>query len=260
MSSATNLRVSLLQLEIAWENPAENRARFSEKIKGLPATDLIVLPEMFTTGFSMNAQKLAEKPEGETLAWLRKMAIEKNAALTGSVITTKNDLFYNRLFFVFPNGDYKTYDKKHLFTFAEEHKTFTPGKEKLILEYRGWKICPLVCYDLRFPVWSRNVENYDLLLYVAHWPDPRIQAWDILLRARAVENISYTAGVNAAGNDGNGLHYSGHSAIYDPLGNQVSATDFEQEFSDTVSLNKSELDETRKKLAFLNDRDDFVLN
>lgn len=259
MDKLTNFRISIVQAEIAWENPVENRERFSKKIAELPETDLIVLPEMFPTGFSMNAKNLAENPEGESLVWMQKTAKEKKSAITGSVIVLENGKFYNRLFFVFPNGKFEVYDKKHLFSYAEEHKTYSPGNKKIIVEHKGWKICPMICYDLRFPVWSRNVEGYDLLLYVANWPKPRTQAWDILLKARAVENISYVAGVNGVGTDGNGLPYSGHSAVYGPLGDQLSTFDFEKEFSDTLSLNKSNLIETRKKLAFLNDRDEFVL-
>lgn len=254
-----NLKISIIQTELSWENPEANRKHFSKKIAALSKTDLIVLPEMFTTGFSMNAKNLAEKTKGETLSWMQKTAVEKKAAITGSVIIAENGKFYNRMFFVFPDGSYKTYDKKHLFSYADEDQTYSAGKEKLIVTYKGWKICPLVCYDLRFPVWSRNTEDYDLLLYVANWPKVRTPAWDILLKARAVENICYVAGVNRVGTDGNDLPYSGHSAIYDPLGTQLCTENFEQEFSASISLNKAGLEETRRKLAFLNDRDAFVL-
>lgn len=253
------MRVSIIQAKIEWESPQANRKRFSEKIIALSETDLVVLPEMFPTGFSMNAKNLAEGPEGESLTWMKKMAKEKNATITGSVIVSENQNFYNRLFFVFPDGNYEAYDKKHLFSYAGEHKTYSPGNKKLIVEYKGWKICPMICYDLRFPVWSRNVEDYDLLVYVANWPKARVQAWDALLRARAVENMCYAVGVNGIGIDGNGHPYSGHSAIYGPLGNQISTNDFEKEFSETISLSKTELEKTREKMAFLNDRDSFEL-
>lgn len=253
------MRVSIIQAKIEWESPQANRKRFSEKINALSETDLVVLPEMFPTGFSMNAKNLAEGPEGESLTWMKKMAKEKNATITGSVIVSENQNFYNRLFFVFPDGNYEAYDKKHLFSYAGEHKTYSPGNKKLIVEYKGWKICPMICYDLRFPVWSRNVEDYDLLVYVANWPKARVQAWDALLRARAVENMCYAVGVNGIGIDGNGHPYSGHSAIYGPLGNQISTNDFEKEFSETISLSKTELEKTREKMAFLNDRDSFEL-
>ena len=254
------LRISFIQTELSWENPPVNRQHFSKKIAELPETDLIVLPEMFPTGFSMNSKILAEKPHGETLVWMRETAKSKNAAIVGSVIVSEEEKYFNRLYFVFPDGNFKTYDKKHLFTFADEHKSYSPGNKKLIVEYKGWKICPLVCYDLRFPVWSRNVENYDLLLYVANWPKPRTQAWDVLLKARAIENLSYVIGVNRIGKDGNGHEYSGHSAAYDMLGNQISRQDFESEFSETIPLDRTVLLETRKKFAFLNDRDKFKID
>lgn len=254
-----NLKISFLQSKFAWEDPAVNRKRYSEKINLLPDTDLIILPEMFPTGFSMNAKKLAEEPEGETFSWMIKTAKKKQAAITGSVIIVENQKYYNRLYFVFPDGRFETYDKKHLFSFAEEHKTFSPGNKKIILEFKGWKICPLICYDLRFPVWSRNVEEYDLLIYVAYWPHVRIPAWDALLRARAVENMCYSVGVNGIGTDGNGHTYSGHSAIYGPLGNLLSTEDYEKELSETISLNKTELMDIRQKMAFLEDRDSFKI-
>lgn len=253
------LRVSILQTELVWENPKANREYFSKKISQLPETDVIVLPEMFPTGFSMNAKNLAEKPQGETLEWMLETAKQKNAAITGSVIVSENKKFYNRLFFVFPDGNYEIYDKKHLFSYADEHKTYSEGNKKIVITYRGWKICPLICYDLRFPVWSRNKEEYDVLLYVANWPKVRVQAWDILLKARAVENICYVAGVNRVGIDGNKIEYSGHSAIYDMLGNPLTTENFEKEFEETISLSRPKLLQTREKLAFLNDRDDFVL-
>ncbi len=253
------LRISLIQTELSWEDPAENRENFFKKIEELPETDLIILPEMFTTGFSMNSEFLAEKTHDATLAWMKEIARSKNVAITGSVIISEQDRFFNRLFFVFPDGNFQKYDKRHLFTFAGENESYSPGNEKLIVEYLGWKICPLICYDLRFPVWSRNTENYDLLLYVANWPKLRTQAWDVLLKARAVENLSYVAGVNRVGKDGNGHDYSGHSAVYDLLGNQISSSDFEVEFSETITLSRSILCETRKRFAFLNDRDEFKI-
>lgn len=253
------LRLSIIQTRLSWENPEANRKKFSQKINELSDTDLIVLPEMFSTGFSMNSKQLAEKDQGETVVWMQEMAAEKNAAITGSIIIWEDGKYFNRMFFVFPNGNFETYDKKHLFTFANEHKSYSPGNKKLIVDYLGWKICPLICYDLRFPVWSRNVENYDLLIYVANWPKARTQAWDILLKARAIENISYTVGVNRVGKDGNELEYSGHSAVYDMLGARISRSDFESEFSETIALNQSVLRETRKKFAFLNDRDKFQI-
>lgn len=214
---------------------------------------------MFTTGFTMNASTLFEESEGETLQWMLSEAKQKNAAITGSIIIRENDHFYNRLFFVQPDGSYQCYDKRHTFTLAGEHKIFASGDKRLFIDYKGWKICPLICYDLRFPVWARNTIDYDVLIYVANWPSKRIAAWDALLKARAIENMSYCIGVNRVGLDGNGHEYTGHSAIYDVLGDQLSSEDFEVEFSETVVLSKIDLKKYRKHLQFLNDRDAFTL-
>ena len=258
---AQNLKTALLQVDLVWEDIEANRRNFEEKIKQLSAdVDLIILPEMFTTGFSMNAEKLAEPANGPSYIWMQKMASEKNAAITGSIITSEKGLFYNRLYFVFPDGSSEKYDKKHTFTLAKENETYASGREKLIVNYKGWKICPLVCYDLRFPVWARNTEDYDLVIYVANWPAPRVHAWDILLQARAIENMSYCIGVNRVGRDGKDLDYVGHSAIYDSLGKRVSKNSSETSFSEEVILNKDHLNETRSQLRFLQDRDKFTLH
>ncbi|RMA65801.1 amidohydrolase [Ulvibacter antarcticus] len=255
-----NLKVSIIQSHLHWENAVANRASLSEKIENISDdTNLIVLPEMFTTGFSMNAEMLSEEKEGETVQWMLSEAKKKNAAIIGSLIIKDQGKFYNRLYFVLPDGDYKYYDKRHTFTLAGEHNTFTAGDKHLIVNYKGWKICPLICYDLRFPVWARNTQEYDVLIYVANWPDKRIAAWDALLRARAIENMAYCVGVNRVGLDGNGHAYTGHSAIYDILGEQVSTTDFEREFVETIELKKEHITKNRKHLQFLNDRDAFTL-
>jgi omega-amidase len=254
------LVVGMIQSELHWENPDANREMFSGKLSSIAAeADLIVLPEMFTTGFSMNASELAEENEGTTLNWMQSLAVKHEIAITGSVIVKDKARFYNRLYFVFPDGSYDWYDKKHTFTLAGEHRTYTAGKEKLIVEYKGWKICPLICYDLRFPVWARNTEDYELLIYVANWPKKRTEAWDALLKARAIENMSYCVGVNRVGLDGNGHAYVGHSAIYDVLGDCISVANEEKEFALNVTLSKKHIQETRKKLQFLNDRDAFNL-
>ncbi len=254
------LKTTIIQSQLQWENATANRKMFSEKIQNIEGeSDLIVLPEMFTTGFSMNAEKLAEPNDGETLFWMASEAKKHNVAITGSVIIKEENNFYNRLFFVFPDGDYKKYDKKHTFTLAKENETYTSGKERLILDYKGWKICPLVCYDLRFPVWARNTEDYDVLIYVANWPKTRIVAWDTLLRARAIENMAYCIGVNRVGFDDNGHEYIGHSAVYDILGERISSAFFEKEFFETVLLSKEHIESNRKHLQFLNDKDHFTL-
>lgn len=253
------LVVSIIQADLVWENPNENRLYFENKFLELPATDLVVLPEMFTTGFTMNAESLAESSEGTTLKWMQSMAALNNFALTGSIIVKEADNYYNRLFFVYPDGSYEQYDKRHTFTLAGEDKIYTAGTNKLILEYKGFRICPLICYDLRFPVWIRNVEDYDLLVFVANWPEKRVSAWDALLKARAIENMSYCIGVNRVGEDGNGHPYSGHSAVYDVLGEKISKNSQETEFSETIVLKKEHVVRLRTQLQFLNDRDNFSL-
>jgi predicted amidohydrolase len=255
-----NLNTAIIQADLAWENTEKNLNSFSEKINFIDKdVDLIVLPEMFSTGFSMNAENLAEPPQGPAFKWMQEIARKRNVAVTGSVIVKENNNFYNRLFFVFPDTTFKTYDKRHTFTLAREDQTYTAGNERLIVEYKGWKICPLICYDLRFPVWARNTVDYDLLIYVANWPETRIHAWDILLQARAIENMSYCIGVNRTGSDGNKYQYNGHSAIYDCLGKPLFKNDREAEFTQVLSLEKSHVSETREKLKFLQDRDSFSL-
>lgn len=258
---AQKLYTALLQANLEWENIEQNKRIFEKKIKELPQeTDLIVLPEMFSTGFSMNAKNLAEPSQGPTFEWMQRMASERDAAVTGSLITSENGNFYNRLYFVYPNGSSKYYDKRHTFTLARENETYASGRERLVLEFRDWKICPLVCYDLRFPVWARNTVDYDLLLYVANWPAARVAAWDTLLKARAIENMSYCIGVNRVGKDGSDLNYVGHSAVYDCLGKQISSNREETEFTEVVQLDKQDLLKTRSHLKFLQDRDHFTVN
>jgi predicted amidohydrolase len=253
------MKIALIQSSLFWENPKANRNHFEEKINALAEkVDLIVLPEMFSTGFTMNPKAVSETMEGETILWMQSLAKAKNSAITGSLVIKENDNFYNRLLFVFPSGEIQFYDKRHLFTLAGEDKVYTYGKEKLIVDYLGWKICPLVCYDLRFPVFARNVEDYDLLIYVANWPKTRINAWDILLKARSVENMCYTIGVNRVGFDNNNFEHDGHSQAVDFIGNYILEPQ-ESEGVFIVELNKEKLVEARKKLGFLNDRDSFEL-
>jgi predicted amidohydrolase len=212
----------------------------------------------------MNPSVVAETMQGKTVLWMQSLAKAKKSAITGSLIIKENDNFYNRLVFVFPSGEIQFYDKRHLFSLAGEDKVYTSGKEKLIIEYKGWKICPLICYDLRFPVFSRNAEEYDVLIYVANWPKPRINAWDILLKARSVENMCYTIGVNRIGFDKpvrrgkNNLEYTGHSQAVDFIGNYIIEPQ-ENEGVFITELNKEKLLQTRKKFNFLNDRDRFEL-
>lgn len=253
------MKTALIQAPLTWENAQANRDYFSARINNLDADiDLIVLPEMFSTGFTMQPEPVAEKMSGETVLWMQATAIAKKTALMGSIVIKENGNFYNRLLFVYPSGTIQQYDKRHLFTLAGEDKAYTSGQEKLIVDYMGWKICPLICYDLRFPVFSRNAEAYDLLVYVANWPKPRINAWDTLLKARAIENMSYVIGVNRIGEDENKHEYIGHSQIIDGLGNCISGAN-EQESITVADLDKNHLTEIRQKFAFLNDRDHFTV-
>ena len=253
------MKISLIQTSLTWENPQVNRNNFDSLINTISGpTDLIVLPEMFSTGFTMNPAPVAETMDGETVQWMKRTAAAKDYAITGSLVIEEGGKYYNRLFFVTPEGDVKTYDKRHLFTLAGEHKAYTPGKKKLVVDYRGWKICLQVCYDLRFPVFARNIEDYDLLIYVANWPSPRVTAWDALLRARAIENMCYTVGVNRVGEDATGHIYPGHSQVVDYLGNYI-VEPMAGENVLTVELGKQELEKARNKFGFLNDRDDFTL-
>jgi len=253
------MKIALLQTSLTWENATENRSHLSQKITGfIEDVDLIVLPEMFSSGFTMNPKAVAETMQGETIAWLQHLAKAKNCAITGSLVIEENGNYYNRLVFVFPDGAIQHYDKRHLFTLAGEDKVYTAGKDKILIEYKGFKICPLICYDLRFPVFARNVEDYDILFYVANWPKLRTNAWDILLRARAVENMSYAIGVNRIGKDNNSLDYIGHSQVVDFLGNYIVEPQ-ESEGVFIVALDKKQLMETRQQLGFLNDRDGFEI-
>ncbi len=252
------LKIALIQSDLVWENPTKNRQNFTKKIESISERiDVIVLPEMFTTGFTMHAKFVAETMNGKTVLWMKEMASKTNAAIVGSIVISEKSNFYNRLLFVEPSGYITSYDKRHTFTLVGEDKTYTAGKEKVIVHYKGWKIRPLICYDLRFPVWSRNTEDYDVLLYVANWPKPRVSAWDALLKARAIENMSYCVGVNRVGVDGVKSEYSGHSAVYDVLGNLITEFDPNEEAVQVVTLEKRHIEAYRNKLKFLDDRDTF---
>lgn len=253
------LIVNIIQADLVWENPIENRNRFEAKINAISTTDIIVLPEMFTTGFSMNPTPLAETMEGDTVTWMKQQALKKDCLIIGSIIINENAQYYNRLLAVYPDGRMICYDKKHLFTLANEHQFYTAGTKQVLIEYKGWRLFPLVCYDLRFPVWARNTFNYDVLIFIASWPNQRIAAWDTLLKARTIENMAYTIGVNRVGIDANGFEYSGHSAIFDALGATILTTKEYQEEVKSVVLDKSALEQIRKKLQFLNDRDHFTI-
>ena len=262
-----DLRISLVQGATHWHDPAGNRdyyARLMSPLKG--ATDLILLPETFTSGFSNEAIHNAESMDGPTVDWLLRHSLELDAAITGSVQLRTDDGVFNRLFFATPDGALRHYDKRHLFRYAKEHERYAAGRERLTVEWKGWRVCPLVCYDLRFPVYSRNrfdVEragglDYDLLLYVANWPAARAQAWKTLLPARAIENLSYVAGLNRVGVDGNGLHYSGDSAVFDFLGSTMVELGDEETAATTV-LSGEALIGHRERFPAMLDGDAFSL-
>lgn len=215
-----DLTVTLIQTELFWEDISANLAMFDKKINAISGeTDLIILPEMFTTGFSMNAGKLAESMKGSAVSWIIARAREKAAHILGSVIIEDEGRFYNRLLWAEPDGHLMTYDKKHLFRMTGEHEVYSPGRSQLTVTVKGWRIRPFICYDMRFPVWTRNINNeYDAAIFIANWPSRRSAQWKILMPARAVENQCYVIGVNRVGEDGNGLAYSGDSSVIDPLG------------------------------------------
>ena len=253
------MKVALIQTQLFWEDPIENRRQFERKINSISEkVDLIVLPEMFTSGFTMNPQKVAETMSGKTIELLKSLAKAKNCAITGSIVIAENNNFYNRMIFIFPDGKIEFYDKKHLFTLAGENKVYTAGNEKKVVEFRDFKICLQICYDLRFPVFARNTENYDVMIYVANWPKPRINAWDILLKARAIENICFVIGVNRIGVDENNNEYIGHSQAIDFLGNELVKPEVGEGLFITT-LDKNAMMEIRQKLGFLNDMDVFNL-
>lgn len=252
-----NLTVSLIQTDLVWENPEANFRNFEQKIStNFANPDLIILPEMFNSGFSMN---FCEKKPSESLTWMTELSSQKQTALYGSVAISENEKKFNRGCFVKPNGEQLFYDKKHLFKYGEEHKFYSSGNENITVEYKNWKIRPLICYDLRFPVWSRNTApHYDLLIYVASWPVSRIDAWRTLLQARAIENQCYVIGVNRIGRDGNNISYNGQSLLVDFKGGlMIDAKDNDDIFSAQLSL--SELYNFRKKYPFLADDDLFDL-
>ena len=269
---SSNITVTIIQADLAWENKAANLAMFEEKIKNIRGrTEIVILPEMFSTGFSMRPELLAETMEGETIAWMKKIAATYKIILTGSVIISEGTpaKYYNRLVWMLPNGQFGIYDKRHRFAFAGEDKHFDAGNKRLIASVKGWRVNLLVCYDLRFPVWSRqgttfngddeNSLEYDLLIYVANWPERRSHAWKTLLQARAIENQCYLVGVNRVGNDGNEIHYSGDSMVVDPLG-EVLYQKHEQEDVFTITLDKDHLDSVRGRFPFWRDKDNFRID
>jgi len=256
-----NLKITTFQGYLFWENIDKNLQNIGLRLSGgiREKTDLIILPEMFNTGFSMNAAQLAEPMDGKTMNWMHQTAVKYNCVVTGSLIIKKDDKYYNRLIWMRPDGTYQHYDKKHLFTLAKEDKVYIPGNKRIMVELKGWKICPVICYDLRFPVWLRNThELYDLLLIVANWPEKRAAHWRALLTARAIENQAYVIGLNRVGHDGNEIYHSGDSSCIDPNGNTVYYKRDEEDVY-TFTINADEVAKTRTAMPFLNDADDFEI-
>lgn len=264
MTVSDKLILSLIQSTLSWEDIDSNISMFEQKISSIDKSDIIVLPEMFTTGFTNSSAALAEEMDGKTCQWMKKMAVEKKAAICGSIIIKENNQYFNRLVWVEPDGSMRHYDKKHLFAMAGEHNHYTAGSKKEIFLYKGWRINLQICYDLRFPTWSRRVcnehEDYDLIIYVANWPKVRSHAWSSLLIARAIENQAYCVGVNRVGTDGSGLEYSGNSVLLDSLGSERAATLAGKEDILQCEINHSDLMTIRKKLPFYKDQDSFVLS
>lgn len=257
-----NLKITLVQTKLLWEDSKKNLSYFSKILKPLKTgkTDVIVLPEMFNTGFTMNVKKCAETMQGLTMQWMKKIADEKNTAVCGSLIIEEHGNYYNRLVWMHPGGAHAHYDKRHLFGLAHENKTFTAGHKKLILMMKGWRICPFVCYDLRFPVWMRNHNEYDAAIVIANWPEKRNFAWKQLLIARAIENQSYVVGLNRIGRDGNKINYSGDSIVLDPLGKKISRTKPNVQSIETVELKMELLEELRHTFPVMNDADIFHID
>ena len=266
-----SLTISLIQTDLFWENKEANLQMLGEKILSIQEkTELIILPEMFSTGFSMNPTQLAEPMEGKTFLWMKEMSLRKRAVIAGSFIVQENGKYYNRLVCMLPNGQCGYYDKRHLFSYAGEHKQYSSGNKRLIASLKGWKINLQVCYDLRFPVWARQhqarstenvlVPEYDVLVYIANWPERRRHAWQTLLSARAIENQCFVIGVNRVGTDGNEIYHSGNSMLIDPVGEVFyHMSDAEDIF--TTTLFKDHLEGIRTKYGFLADADDFhILN
>lgn len=251
-----DLAITLIQSELVWEDIQANLDRFDAEIEAInQETDLIILPEMLSTGFSMKPETLAEEMDGAAVTWMRKKAAATQTVITGSVMIRGAGRFFNRLIWAQPDGAIQTYDKKHLFRYAGEDKVYTPGEKRLTVELSGWKIRPFICYDLRFPIWTRNLNlAYDLAIFVANWPQRRAPHWRTLLRARAIENQSYVAAVNRVGRDGNGIHYSGDSAVIDPLG-KVMFEKSNDTCTATLHLSKKTLNEYRRQFPAWKDAD-----
>jgi predicted amidohydrolase len=254
------LNIAVFQFDLIWENPAANRAKIDEWLQKITRkADVIFLPEMFTTGFSMHVSQLAETMDGDSVQWMKKSSAEHHCALCGSLIIEEGGKYFNRLIFVEPSGEILFYNKHHLFTMAEEESHFQPGTERLIIDYKGWRICPLICYDLRFPVWSRNRNDYDILFYSANWPQARSEVWNTLLKARAIENQAYVVGANRVGVDGSLISYMGNSQLIDPKGHILAEIGDHHKGIVSAGFSYSELMQFRSTFPVLNDADNFII-
>lgn len=252
-----DLNIVLLEMNLTWESPEVNKKAIEQRLEKLPYhIDLVVLPEMFTTGFSMQPQQFAERMSGESVRWMQQLAVQHQIGIAGSLAIREEEQYFNRFILAHADGQCDYYDKRHLFGMGGEVDAYHSGDNNGIISFKGWKICLRICYDLRFPVWCRNRDDYDVLLFTANWPNPRIQAWDTLLQARAIENMSYTIGVNRTGTDPKGNYYPGHSAAYNPLGKKISEIEGDWYFA---RLSAASLQQLREQLPFLQDRDRFEM-
>ncbi|HOY39597.1 MAG TPA: amidohydrolase [Bacteroidales bacterium] len=253
------LTISLVQTDLVWENPEANLNQLNTMLDSIRRTDIIILPELFTTGFTMRCNGFAETMNGFTIHWMKEVATSKNAAVCGSIIIQEGTCFYNRFLFVTPDNVY-SYDKHHLFSIASEDKFYSKGSQRVIINYRNWRIMPLICYDIRFPVWSRNRNDYDMLIYVASWPASRRKIWDALVRARALENQCVVAAVNRVGVDGAYIYYNGGTQLIDARGDTIAMARDNHEEIFTTTLDKQKLDSFREKFPVWKDADPYYFN
>jgi predicted amidohydrolase len=254
-----SLNITLIQTSLFWENVEKNLSHFDKLISEISDTDIILLPEMFNTAFCPKSNHLAETMEGETVSWMKEIAKNKNSAIAGTLMIKEGEKAFNRLVWISKNRTIHTYDKHHLFSLIKEERYISKGTGRLIIEEDGWRICPLICYDLRFPVFSRNDVDYDLLIYLANWPIKRIDAWDTLLKARSIENQCYTIGVNRVGEDGNGIPFNGHSKVFDAFGKKLLFSTENKEEILQIEIFLDDLKLKRRQMNFLQDRDNFTL-
>ena len=250
------MNITTIQTNIIWENKELNLKNYQDKIDSIESTDLIILPEMFTTGFTMDPKPFAETMDGITVQWMKENALKRDLAICGSIIIEEEGKYFNRFIWINPDTSIQYYDKRHLFSFAGEDEHYTPGNSKVVIEYKGWKICPLICYDLRFPVWARNTDEYDVLIYVANWPSKRKLAWRSLLVARAIENQCYVIGVNRVGEDGKSVSYNGDTSLINALGETLYINSQCEDIF-TTSLSRVDLKKIRNTFPFLKDKDNF---